>query len=133
LQTDMFSILVRFRKELVALVGDVSQMYLELALTTEDRPLLRFLWRDFIREKGARSLRILKICIWGLLLYLLCTVYKAYMDMPSVESVEMAKEVRKQLTELENKAGFHICKWVSQKPEVIEDIPATDRAAEVDL
>lgn len=56
-----------------------------------------------------------------------------YMDMPSVESVEMAKEVRKQLTELENKAGFHICKWVSQKPEVIEDIPATDRAAEVDL
>lgn len=56
-----------------------------------------------------------------------------YMDMPSVESVEMAKEVRNQLTELENKAGFHICKWVSQKPEVIEDIPATDRAAEVDL
>lgn len=55
------------------------------------------------------------------------------MDIPSVESVEMAKEVRKQLTELENKAGFHICKWVSQKPEVIEDIPATDRAAEVDL
>ena len=56
-----------------------------------------------------------------------------YMDMPSVESVEMAKEVRNQLTELKNKAGFHICKWVSQKPEVIEDIPATDRAAEVDL
>ena len=55
------------------------------------------------------------------------------MDMPSVESVEMAKEVRNQLTELENKTGFHICKWVSQKPEVIEDIPATDRAAEVDL
>lgn len=55
------------------------------------------------------------------------------MDMPSVESVEMAKEVRKQLTELENKAGFRICKWVSQKPEVIEDTPATDRAAEVDL
>ena len=27
LQGDMFSILVRFRKELVALVGDVGQMY----------------------------------------------------------------------------------------------------------
>lgn len=60
-----------------ALVGDVSQMYLELALTTEDRPLLRFLRRDLHQRKGARSLRILKICVWGLLLYLLCTVYKA--------------------------------------------------------
>lgn len=43
LQADMFSILVRFRKELVALVGDVSQMYHQLALTLEDRPLHRFL------------------------------------------------------------------------------------------
>ena len=60
-----------------ALVGDVSQMYLELALTTEDRPLLRFLRRDLHQRKGARSLRILKICVWGLLLYVLCTVYKA--------------------------------------------------------
>ena len=42
-----------------------------------------------------------------------------YMDIPSVESVQMAKEVRKQLTELENKASFHICKWISQKLEVI--------------
>ena len=36
-------------------------------------------------------------------------------------------------TEPGNKAGFHIFKRISQKPEVIEDIPATDRATEVDL
>ena len=53
--------------------------------------------------------------------------------MASVESVEMAKEVRKQSTELGNKAGFHIRNCISQKPEVFEDIPATDRAAEFDL
>ena len=51
----------------------------------------------------------------------------------SVESVGMAKEVQKQLTEIGNKAGFHIHKLISQKPEVIEDIPVTDWAAEVDL
>ena len=55
LQTDMFSILVRFRKELVTLVGDVSQMYLELALTTEDRPLLRFLRRDLHQRKRSQK------------------------------------------------------------------------------
>ena len=44
----------------------------------------------------------------------------------SVESVGMAKEVQKQLTEIGNKAGFHIRKLISQKPEVIQDIPVTD-------
>ena len=41
-----------------------------------------------------------------------------YMDdlTPSVETVEAAKEVRKQLTELGDKAGSQICKWISQKP-----------------
>ena len=46
LQADLFAILVRFRKEPVALVGDISQMYHQLALTPEDRPLRRFLWRN---------------------------------------------------------------------------------------
>ena len=58
-----------------------------------------------------------------------------YMDdlMPSVETVEAAKEVQQQLTELGYKAGFHIRKWISQKPEVIMDIPEADRATKVDL
>ena len=58
-----------------------------------------------------------------------------YMDdlMPSVETVETAKEMRQQLTELGDKAGFHIRKWISQKPEVIMDIPEADRATKVDL
>jgi len=51
LQTGKFSILVRFVKELVAFVGDVSQMYHQHALTLEDRKLRRFLWRDFDQIK----------------------------------------------------------------------------------
>ena len=35
-QADMLIILVRFRKEVVALVGDVRQMFHQLALTLED-------------------------------------------------------------------------------------------------
>lgn len=65
LQTDMLSILVRFRKELVALVGDVSQMYLELALTTEDRPLLRFLRRDVHQKKEPEVYEFLRYVFGG--------------------------------------------------------------------
>ena len=46
LQSDVFDIPVKFRKETVALVGDISQMYHQLVLREEDRPLHRFLWRD---------------------------------------------------------------------------------------
>ena len=152
----MLSILVRFRKELVALVGDVSQMYHQLVLTLEDRPLHRFLWRNLDQSKEQEVYEFLRQ-VFGGCCCPFCTQYvwqkhaddhkaqyplvaevlknSCYMDdlMPSVETVEAAKEVRQQLTELGDKAGFHICKWISQKPEVIMDIPEADRATKVDL
>ena len=53
--------------------------------------------------------------------------------LPSVKSVEEAKLMRKQISELGDKAGFHVRKWISHRPEVIADIPEQDRAAEIDL
>ena len=156
LQADMLSILVRFRKELVALVGDVSQMYHQLALTSEDQPLHRFLWRNMDQSKSPEVYEFLRY-VFGGCYCPFCAQYvwqkhaedhkteyplaaeavknSCYMDdvMPSVETVETAKEMRQQLTKLGDKAGFHIRKWISQKPEVIMDIPETDRATKVDL
>ena len=60
LQADMFSILVRFRKELVVLEGDVSQMYHRLALALEDRPLHRFLWGNMDQSKEPEVYEILR-------------------------------------------------------------------------
>lgn len=47
--------------------------------------------------------------------------------MPSVRSVADAKTMRKQISELGDKAGFHVGKWISHRPEVIENIPEQDR------
>ena len=62
LQADMFSILVRFRKELVALVGDASQMYHQLVLPLEDRPLHRILWRNLDQSKEPEVYEFLRDC-----------------------------------------------------------------------
>ena len=51
LQSNVFDILVKFRKETVALAGDISQMYHQLVLREEDRPLHRFLWRNLDPSK----------------------------------------------------------------------------------
>lgn len=58
-----------------------------------------------------------------------------YMDdlMLSTPTVEEAKETRKQLTELGDKAGFHIRKWVSNDVNVIAGIKEEYRASEIDF
>ena len=38
--------LLRFRKNPVALICDISEMYLQIEIVPEDRCFFRFLWRD---------------------------------------------------------------------------------------
>ena len=52
---------------------------------------------------------------------------------PSLDSIERAIETRRQLTEMGDKAGFHVRKWVSNLTEVLADVPEEDRASEVNL
>ena len=39
-------VLLRFRQQPVALIADIEQMFLQVAVRAEDQPALRFLWRD---------------------------------------------------------------------------------------
>ena len=156
LQNNLFDILVRFRKELVAFAGDVSQMYHQLVLQPVDRPFHRFLWRDLDSSREPETYEFQRF-VFGGCYCPFCAQYvwqqhardhkdqyplaaeavqkNCYMDdlMPSVKSVDEAKTMRKQITELGDKAGFHVRKWISHRPEVIEEIPEQDRAAEIDL
>ena len=117
-------------------------MYHQLALTPEDRPLHQFLWRnlDLSRAPGVYEFQrfVFGGCygpfcaqnVWRThaeshkeTFPLACEAIKnhCYMDdlMPSAETVEKAKEMSQQLTALGDKAGFHIRKWISQRPEVL--------------
>ena len=118
----------------MALAGDISQMYHRLVLREEDRPLHRFLWRDLDLSKEPEVYEFLRF-VFGGCYYPFCAQYTwqkhaqnhkeeyplaanavekhCYMDdvMPSVDSVETEKETRRQLSEMRDKAGFHVCKW----------------------
>ena len=72
LQANMLSILVRFQKEFVALVGDVSQIYHPLVLPLEDRPLHGFLWKNLDHSKEPKSTNLIRV--WRVLLSLLWAV-----------------------------------------------------------
>ena len=46
LQNDLVDILLRFRRNPIALVADISEMYLRIQIAPPDRRYFRFLWRD---------------------------------------------------------------------------------------
>ena len=56
--------------------------------------------------------------------------------MLSIKIVEEATQymmVRKQIVELPDKAGFHVRRWISHQPEVVEEIPEQNQVAEINI
>ena len=47
LQIDLFDVLIRFRRNPVALACDIKEMYLQVEIEESDWPYFRILWRDF--------------------------------------------------------------------------------------
>ena len=47
LQRELVDVLIRFWRAPVALSADISEMFLQVGISSNDRPYHRFLWRDF--------------------------------------------------------------------------------------
>ena len=156
LQSDVCDILIKFRRESVAPVGDISQMYHQLVLRAEDRPFHRFLWSEMNLSKEPEVYEFLRFVFGGCYCSfcaqftwqkhaelhqeeypLAANAVKKHCSMddlvPLVDSAEKAIDTRRQLTEMGDKAGFHIRRWVSNRPEVLADVPEVDRASKIDL
>ena len=51
LQSDLFALLLRFRRDPVALMCDIKEMYLQIKLKPEDQPYHRFVWWDLETDR----------------------------------------------------------------------------------
>jgi len=51
IQNDLFAVLLRFRRDPVALMCDIKEMYLQIKLNPSERPY-RFLWRNMETEEN---------------------------------------------------------------------------------
>ena len=65
MQSDITDILIKFRKKPVALAGDISQMYHQLVLRPEDRPLHRFLRRNLDSSKEPEVYEFIRFIFGG--------------------------------------------------------------------
>ena len=156
LQKDLFAVLLRFRRNPVALMCDTQKMYLQIKLRPEDQPYHRFLWRDLQSDREPDIFKFDRV-VFGvnsspfqaqfvaqeharqrqseLPLAAETVLESTYMDdsMDSVPDVKTSVELYSQLSRLWESAGMHARKWLSNVPEVLQSIPASDCATEVDL
>ena len=149
-------VLLRFREETIALVGDIEQMYHQVRVIPEDQASLSFLWRNMEQERPPDTYNML-VTIFGAKCSPASANYALrrtaadhtmepgvttraveavsrnfYMDdfLKSERSVDDAKAVRQEVTELVARGGFRLTKWRSNSREVLQDIPEPECAPE---
>jgi hypothetical protein len=156
LQQQLTNVLFRFRKNPIALVCDVAEMYLRVEIAKKDRSSFRFLWRDMDKSKDPVIYEFTRV-VFGVscspfLAQLVAqeharklgdqfplaseTILNAtYMDdsMDSVDSVKDGVELYRQMSELLGLADMHARKWLSNSDEVLENIPPEDQVTEMEI
>lgn len=153
LTNNLTGVLLKFRKDPVALMADVEAMFHQVRVPTAERDVLRFLWYpegdlDQAAAEYRMSVHLFggtwspSCCSYALKRaaddnqskYSAVTVQTVkdnfYVDdcLVSVadedEAIKLASELRSVLSE----GGFKLTKWVSNYPTVLESIPVQERA-----
>ena len=156
LQKDLVDVLIRFRCHPVALVDDISEMFLQVGLAEEDRPYHCIMWRNMEANKRPDIFEFQRL-VFGdksspYLAQDVCRhhaesyaeifpeaaktiIDSMYMDdvMDSVTDIPTAIKLRRDLKELFALAGMWIHKWCSNETVVLEDIPEDDGVTDVQL
>ena len=122
--------LLRFRRQPVALVCDIAEMYLRIGIAPEDQPFHRFLWRGMGVDRQQDIYQFNRV-VFGVnsspfqAQFVLqhharknidefpmaaeTVLRSTYMDdsMDSVSNEEQGRELHRQLSQLLAKAGMH--------------------------
>ena len=153
LQLNILSIAMRFRLRPIALIGDISKMFLNIDVRREDRDYLRFLWKDPDDTKA--SVRIFRFnslifgatdspfqaitCLQKLVQEALkdpnlhedakwaCHIIKndTYVDDVTTggNTVDEVLQRAEALIQLLSNGHFFVKKWASNSPEVLQALP----------
>ncbi|XP_069109596.1 uncharacterized protein [Argopecten irradians] len=153
LANKLLGVLIRFREEKVAVVGDVEAMFHQVIVPPSDRDCLRFFWwPDGNLDKEPKMYRMVShlfgatsspsCCNFALK----CTAEEKghqfepiitetikrnmYVDdcLTSTVSDEKAKALINDLSALCQEGGFRLTKWTSNSAAVLEAIPEENRA-----
>ncbi|XP_073776433.1 uncharacterized protein [Danio rerio] len=147
----LMSVLLRFREHTVALSSDIRGMFHQVRLIPDDRPLLRFLWRDLNRDQPPQVYEW-QVLPFGTTCSPCCATFALqkhvidhsqpgedvresiekhfYVDnfLQSFDSQEEARDRASKLHNLLATGGFDLRQWASNFPQVLDTIPSTAKS-----
>ncbi|XP_054266241.1 uncharacterized protein LOC128988686 [Macrosteles quadrilineatus] len=142
---NLTEILFKFRKHKIAIAADIEEMFLRIKVRREDQDALRFLWRG--EESGRVEDWCMASLIFGAACSPTCAIYvlqtnaekngdshqeavqaikeQFYMDdyLDSMESVDEAKSLTKEVVSICNKGGFNLRNFISNSQEFMNALP----------
>ncbi|KAL0153282.1 hypothetical protein M9458_051409 [Cirrhinus mrigala] len=156
LGASLLGVLIRFREHPVAVSGDIKAMFHQVRLIPEDRPLLRFLWRDLKMDEAPKILEW-QVLPFGTTSSPCCATYALqrhvrqhpltdeairysvercfYVDncLQSLPTADEAWSLIDRLRNILSAGGFEIRQWACSNPTVLSHLPSDARAASVEL
>jgi hypothetical protein len=156
LTNTLIGVLLRFRQEEIAIMGDIDSMFYQVQVPSQDSNFLRFLWwEDGDTSKQATEYQM-AVHLFGATSSPSCANFALrktaldcqgqfnidvidtvlrnfYVDdcLKSVGSMNDAVSLVNDLQAVLGGGGFHIAKWISNSREVMSSIPVSERAKEV--
>ena len=156
LTSSLHGVIMRFRKEPIALMGDIEAMFHQVMIPRKDRDLLRFLWwQDSSIERPIEEYRM---CVHpfgatsspAIANFALkrtaetarshyghevidTMLHNFYVDdcLRSVPTEAEAIRLVKDLKDVCRRGGFRLTKWLSNNREVLKTIPQEDRVKNI--
>ena len=147
----LIGVLIKFRRDPIAVAGDVEAMFHQVRVSEEDSDSLRFLWTDNIFSDDPPHVMKMLVHIFGAKDSMTCCCYalqltardNAHLMSPmtfetmlknfyaddlfrSIHSEEAAVKLVKELMVMLKRGGFRLTKFVSNSKVVLESIPAED-------
>ncbi|XP_073725195.1 uncharacterized protein [Misgurnus anguillicaudatus] len=156
LGSSLLGVLLRFREHAVAISADIKGMFHQVRLLPEDRPLLRFIWRDS-KKGGAPDVFEWQVLPFGTTCSPCCATFALqrhvkehsqpdedvrfsveqcfYVDncLQSLPSKEDAKQLVDKLRGLLAEGGFELRQWASNVPAVVQHLPCEAKSDGLEL
>ncbi|XP_076246223.1 uncharacterized protein LOC143186434 [Calliopsis andreniformis] len=152
-QSDLFSILLRFRKHRFILSADIEKMYRQILVRPADRKFQRILWRSNVNlpistyelntiTYGTASAPFLATRVLkeiglehseGYPLASRAIIEDFYVDdlLTGCDTVLDALVLKKELNQILNQAGFHLRKWASNDSRILSNLDNSRQSLEI--
>ncbi|GFY13307.1 DUF1758 domain-containing protein [Trichonephila clavipes] len=144
IQQDLFSVVSRFRKHEYAFSADIKKMYRQILVDSNQRDLQRIMWKTSA-DAPVKTYKLATVTYGTVsapflatrILKVLADEEKAefpdaadvicndsYMDhiLSGESTLEGAKKLQTKLSQLLQRGGFELHKWVSNSPELLKDL-----------